>query len=267
MTPSNRSILCDRRTSVRAERARYSPSSRPASPSPDAAEVAPPNRPNSRCRSARRQDREIHHPRLRQGGLTDVALTNSGKAPHGAQFVLVTGGLHTFSRSCSRSAGRANSGKSLRWWMRAEGGVGSRSARPVRARRPSTCPRARTPWSTLRGAGGSGPPAYGQFDAVLPARLWNHLPASRRTSPACRPAMTSTPGQITGLKSGYSTPWSSRARARSAIHTIEGVQDQGIGEPVAGRDQEGAAVQRPPAELRGPGQPGGHVRRWTAESR
>jgi hypothetical protein len=60
-------------------------------------------------------------PASAKGGLTDIALTNSGKAPHGAQFVLVTGG-HTVAEAAKQLG--TNSPKTPSW-LRAEGGVGS----------------------------------------------------------------------------------------------------------------------------------------------
>ena len=60
-------------------------------------------------------------PASAKGGLTDIALTNSGKAPHGAQFILVTGG-HTIADAAKQLG--TNSPKTPSW-LRAEGGVGS----------------------------------------------------------------------------------------------------------------------------------------------
>jgi hypothetical protein len=60
-------------------------------------------------------------PASAKGGLTDIALTNSGKAPHGAQFVLVPGG-HTVAEAAKQLG--TNSPKTPSW-LRAEGGVGS----------------------------------------------------------------------------------------------------------------------------------------------
>ena len=60
-------------------------------------------------------------PASAKGGLTDIALTNAGKAPHGAQFVLVTGG-HTVAEAAKQLG--TNSPKTPSW-LRAEGGVGS----------------------------------------------------------------------------------------------------------------------------------------------
>src|SRR5205823_1119853 len=57
-----------------------------------------------------------------KGGLTRVALTNSGKQPHGAQLILVTGG-HTPAEAV-KVLGTKNNNKTPTW-MRAEGGVGT----------------------------------------------------------------------------------------------------------------------------------------------
>jgi hypothetical protein len=60
-------------------------------------------------------------PASAKGGLTNVALTNLGKAPHGAQFILVTGG-HTVAEA-AKTLG-TNSPKTPSW-LRAEGGIGN----------------------------------------------------------------------------------------------------------------------------------------------
>jgi hypothetical protein len=91
------------------------------------------------------------------GGLTTVQLTNSGKAPHGAQLILVTGG-HTVAEAVKQLG--TNSPKTPAW-LRAEGGIGS-----VDPGQSGTAT-VNLPKGTYAvvdtaslGGGGNGPPAY-----------------------------------------------------------------------------------------------------------
>lgn len=161
-------------------------------------------------------------PASAKGGLTKVELTNSGKAPHGAQLVLVTGG-HTPAEAVKVLA--ANNGKSPNW-MRAEGGVGA-VAPGQSGTATVNLPKGAYAVVDLAG-GGNGPPAYGQLT----------LSAGRRGKIARQPAHITGlqtghdkyAWRITGLKSG-SNPLKFTSKGKNAIHAIEAFKIKGGANP------------------------------------
>jgi hypothetical protein len=162
-------------------------------------------------------------PASAKGGLTKVELTNSGKAPHGAQLVLVTGG-HTPAEALKVLA--ANNGKTPNW-MRAEGGVG---AVPGGQSGTATVnlPKGTYAVVDVAGGGSGGPPAYGQL--TLSGGKRGTIPRQAAHITGQQTGHDKYAWQITGLKSG-TNPLEFTSKGKSTIHTIEAFKIKGSANP------------------------------------
>jgi mevalonate pyrophosphate decarboxylase len=78
-------------------------------------------------------------PKSAKGGLVDVTIKNSGKAPHGVQFVQYTGN-HTVADALKQIASQSNK---IPPWIKGNG-ASQRCLAATREARPSTCRRATT---------------------------------------------------------------------------------------------------------------------------
>jgi hypothetical protein len=159
-----------------------------------------------------------------KGGLTDIALTNSGKAPHGAQFVLVTNG-HTVAEAAKQLGTNSPTTPS---WLRAEGGVGS-----VPGGRTGTAtvnlPKgtyAVIDTATLGGSGG--PPVYAQLKLTGGKR--------GKISPLAAHITGKQTGHdkyawvIAGLKAG-TQPTEFTSKGKQTIHLVSAFKLKGNANP------------------------------------
>jgi hypothetical protein len=161
-----------------------------------------------------------------KGGLTQIVLVNSGRAPHSAQLVLVARG-HSVADAVKQLA--ANSGKTPNW-LRAEGGVGT--TLPGRTGTAIV----NLPTGTYAivdtvGLRRGGPPAYGQ------TKLSG---GQRGTVPRYAARITGLPTgkakyawRITGLKPG-THPLDFVSKGKSAIHLVSLFKIKGNANPSLG---------------------------------
>ena len=159
-----------------------------------------------------------------KGGLTDIALTNSGKAPHGAQFILITGG-HTVADAAKQLG--TNSPKTPSW-LRAEGGVGS-----VPGGRTGTAtvnlPKGTyvvIDTATLGGSGG--PPVYTQLKLTGGKR--GKIPPLAAHITAEQTGHDKYAWAIAGLKSG-AQPTEFTSKGKQTIHLVSAFKLKGNANP------------------------------------
>lgn len=163
-------------------------------------------------------------PASAKGGLTDIQLTNSGKSPHGAQFVLVTGG-HTVAEAAKQLG--TNSPKTPNW-LRAEGGVGMvppGQSGTAKVNLPKGL-YAVIDTATLGGSGG--PPVYAQTKlsggklGTIP-RLASHITGAQTGKDRYE-------WRIKGIGAGTSTA-EFTSKGKAAIHLVSAFKIKGNANP------------------------------------
>jgi len=153
-----------------------------------------------------------------KGGLTQVVLVNSGKAPHNAQLVLVARG-HTVAEAVKQIAGNS---KKTPNWLRAEGGVGTTLGGQTGTAIVNL------PKGTYAvvdtSSTGNGPPAYGQ--TTLPKGKTGTVPKYAAHITGLATGKDKYAWKITGLKVG-ANPLDFVSKGKSAIHTAVAIKVKG----------------------------------------
>jgi hypothetical protein len=153
-----------------------------------------------------------------KGGLTQVVLVNSGKAPHSAQLVLVTGG-HTVAEAVKQIAGNSNKTPS---WLRAEGGVGTTLAGRTGT---ATVNLPKGTYAIVDTSNmGNGPPAYGQ--TTLAKGKTATVPKYAAHITGLATGKDKYAWRITGLKVG-TNPLDFVSKGKSAIHAAVAIKVKG----------------------------------------
>jgi hypothetical protein len=175
-------------------------------------------------------------PASAKGGLTNIQLTNSGKAPHSAQLILVTKG-HTPAEAIRQLGTNVSPD-----WMRAEGGVGT-----VPGGQSGTAtvnlPKGTYAVVDTAGIGGGGPPAYSQFKLTggkrgkigpLPARITGVAKGPDRYA-----------WRIRGLKAG-TQPTEFTSKGKNTIHAVEAFRLKPGANPSLGTIKKALQSNGPP---------------------
>jgi hypothetical protein len=155
------------------------------------------------------------------GGLLQVKLTNKGKAPHGAQLVLILGN-HTPAQALAGLGGGSQKTPS---WIRAEGGVGYANPGET-ATATNTVPAGKYlvfDVAALNG-GGPGPPAHTTL-TVTPGPA-GALPATTASVTAANPSKDKYKWEISGLKAG-ANEITFNSKGTKAIHLLTVVRLKG----------------------------------------
>jgi hypothetical protein len=153
-----------------------------------------------------------------KGGLTQVVLVNSGKAPHNVQLVLVAHG-HTVAEAVKQIAGNS---KKTPNWLRAEGGVGTTLGGQTGTAIVNL------PKGTYAvvdtSSTGNGPPAYGQ--TTLSKGKTGTVPKYAAHITGLATGKDKYAWRITGLKVG-ANPLDFVSKGKSAIHTAVAIKVKG----------------------------------------
>ena len=162
-------------------------------------------------------------PASAKGGLTTVTLTNSGKAPHGAQLILVTGG-HTVAEAVKTLG--ANSPKTPAW-MRAEGGIGG--VLPGQSGTATVnLPKGTYAVVDATALGGGGTPAYAQ--TTLTGGKLGTIPRQATHITGEQTGKDKYAWQIAGLKSGVNRV-EFTSKGKSSIHLAGAFKIKGNANP------------------------------------
>lgn len=157
------------------------------------------------------------------GGLLQIKLTNNGKAPHGAQLVLLLGN-HTPAQALAGLGGGSNKTPS---WIRAEGGVGYANPGET-ATATDNVPAGKYlvfDVAALTGGGpGSGPPAHTAL-TVTPGTA-GPLPATTASVTAANPGKDKYKWEISGLKAG-ANQITFNSKGSNALHLLTVVRLKG----------------------------------------
>ena len=153
-----------------------------------------------------------------KGGLTRVVLVNSGRAPHSAQLVLVTGG-HTVTEAVRQITGNS---KKTPNWLRAEGGVGTT---PGGQTRTATVNLPKGTYAVVDTSSmENGPPAYGQ--TTLSKGKTGTVPKYAAHITGLATGKDKYAWRITGLKVG-TNPFDFVSKGKSAIHVVVAIKVKG----------------------------------------
>jgi hypothetical protein len=164
-------------------------------------------------------------PATGKGGLTQVVLVNSGKAPHSAQLVLVARG-HTPAEAVKVLASNSNKTPT---WVRAEGGVGTTPGGQTGTTMVNL-PKGNYAIVDTAGLqrGGGGPPAYAEMKlargrAGKVPKYAGHITAVAR-------GKDKYAWRITGLKVG-TNPVDFVSKGKGTIHSVVAFKLKGTANP------------------------------------
>ncbi|HVS28794.1 MAG TPA: hypothetical protein VHE14_04530 [Solirubrobacteraceae bacterium] len=148
------------------------------------------------------------------GGLVELRLTNTGKAPHAAQLVLIRGN-HTAQDALKQLGSHSNKTPA---WLRAEGGlVGVPSGQ--RAATTLNLPAGKYVVVDVGGGpGGPGPPAFAQF-TLTPGKAGS-LPSTPTTVTAANPSKDRYKWQISGPLNAGANRITFVSKGKSALHVL-----------------------------------------------
>jgi len=154
------------------------------------------------------------------GGLVDITLTNSGKAPHSAQLIRFTGG-HTAQDALKAVGG--NSPKTPAW-LYGEGGVGAtgpgQSSDVVQ-----NLPAGKYVVVDVGAGPPTGPPTYREF-TVTPGTD-GKLPATPTTITAAAPAKDKYEWKLSGSLKAGSNRVTFDSKGKDALHFIGAIRVKG----------------------------------------
>lgn len=177
-------------------------------------------------------------PTSTKGGLVRVSLTNNGKMPHAAQFVLVEGG-HQTAEALKVLASNSNTTPA---WMRAEGGV-STTAPGQTGSATVILPAGKYLVADLGGPGSSGPPAHS--DLSVSNGSAGSLPSAPASVTAAAPAKDKYSWQISGLHAGHNQ-FTFKSEGPSALHLVAAVRIKPGQNPSLNQIQQSFQSNGPP---------------------
>ena len=158
-----------------------------------------------------------------KGGLTRVVLVNSGKAPHSAQLVLVTGG-HTVAEAVKQIGGNADKTPN---WLRAEGGLGAVPGGQTRTAIVNL-PKGTYAVIDTQSSQSGGPPAYGQ--TTLSKGNTGTVPKYAAHITGLATGKDKYAWQVTGLKAG-TNPLDFVSKGKNALHLVNAFKIKGGANP------------------------------------
>ena len=183
-------------------------------------------------------------PASAKGGLTHVVLTNSGKQPHGAQLILVTGG-HTVADAV-KVLGTKNNNKTPTW-MRAEGGVGTA---PPGQSLSATVNLPKGTYAVIDTASlGNGGPSSGAPPTYTQLKLTGGKRGAIKRQPAhiigTQTGKDHYAWRISGLKAGTNTV-EFTSKGKQALHLVTAVKLKGNANPSLGAIKKALQSNGPP---------------------
>ena len=183
-------------------------------------------------------------PASAKGGLTHVVLTNSGKQPHGAQLILVTGG-HTVADAI-KVLGAKNNNKTPSW-MRAEGGVGTA---PPGQSLSATVNLPKGTYAVIDTASlGNGGPSSGAPPTYTQLKLTGGKRGAIKRQPAhiigTQTGKDHYAWRISGLKAGTNTV-EFTSKGKQALHLVTAVKLKGNANPSLDAIQKALQDEEPP---------------------
>jgi hypothetical protein len=180
-------------------------------------------------------------PASAKGGLVTVKLTNSGKAPHGVQFIQYTGG-HTMADVLQQLGGKSNA---IPPWAKLEGGVGS-VAPGQTGTATVNLPQGNYVLVDAAALGGSGPSSGPPATAgiKLSGGSSGDLPGTDGRVTAATNGKDKYKWEISGLKTG-SNQVTFDSKGDEAVHTIVAVPVKGTAPPLS-QIQKDLATNGPP---------------------
>jgi hypothetical protein len=166
-------------------------------------------------------------PKSTKGGLVDVTFKNSGKAPHGVQFVQYTGN-HTMADVLKQLGSNSNKIPS---WAKLDGGVGSVDGGQT-GTATVNLPQGNYVLVDAAALGGpsSGPPATAGIK--LSGGSSGSLPSTSAQITANTAGKDKYKWDISGLKTG-SNQITFNSKGKDAVHTIIAVPVKGKAPPLA----------------------------------
>ena len=162
-------------------------------------------------------------PATGKGGLTQVVLVNSGRAPHSAQLVLVARG-HTPAEAVKQLASNSNTTPT---WVRAEGGVGTTPGGQT-GTTIVNLPRGNYAIVDTTNLRGGGPPAYAEMK--LARGKAGKVPRYAGHITAVAKGKDKYAWRITGLKVG-TNPVDFVSKGKGSIHLVLAFKLKGTANP------------------------------------
>lgn len=181
-------------------------------------------------------------PKSASGGLTEVELTNQGKAPHGVEFIQYTGN-HTQQDALKVLGGNSNKIPS---WVKLQGGIGSVPGGQTETA-DVNLPAGNyvlADAAAFSGPGSSGPPATAPLKLTAGSSSGS-LPSTPATVTASNPAKDKYKWELSGLKAGDNKV-TFNSKGKKAVHMIIAVPVKGKAPPVSQIKKDLASNGPPP---------------------